>query len=355
MTTFHEDNSGEGGAIYGNDNGGVSVTRSSFSDDTASSGSGGAMYEAESSSIAVGDSTFTDDKSNGEGGAIYTGSATLLLSRSTFTGGSASKGGALVIDSPTPSSITTSTFTFNHAGETGGAIYRFSGGLDRHRQHAQRKQRRRHRWRDRRRRGGTLRTHKRHPRKQRGHRRRWRSLSRRRGRPTPGDASNDTIARNIAPAGEGGGISNLADAVSIENTIVVENTGGDCQSHANAADHGGNLDSDRSCFSEAAPDNHLDVEHPEVGALADNGGPTQTDELEGASAAIGGGVPLTCSAADQRGVPVSTSHVIRRLSVGPYIAPTAPTVTTGGSSAVTPTSAILHGAVNPNGPELDRL
>ena len=121
---------------------------------------------------------------------------------------------------------------------------------------------------------------------------------------------NDTIARNSAY--EGGGIANPQDANSIQNTIVAENSGGsgaagggDCYfaatGSAGAADLGGNLDSDGTCFSAAVVRDQINVD-PLLGGLTDNGGPTETDLLQVGSPALGSATASACPATDQRAV-----------------------------------------------------
>jgi uncharacterized repeat protein (TIGR01451 family) len=122
---------------------------------------------------------------------------------------------------------------------------------------------------------------------------------------------NDTIAHNSGY--DGGGIYDPADANTIENTIVADNSGGvtthggvDCYQsaptdNAGAADVGGNIDSSGTCFSDSVTHDHTSV-NPDLGPLAANGGPTETDALLGSSPAIGDAVSATCPTTDQRGV-----------------------------------------------------
>ena len=77
-------------------------------------------------------------------------------------------------------------------------------------------------------------------------------------------------------------------ANSIENTIVAGNSGGtstdgggDCYgpgrtANASAADKGGNIDSDGTCFSNIVSRDQTGV-NPDLGPLSNNGGPTETD------------------------------------------------------------------------------
>jgi hypothetical protein len=102
----------------------------------------------------------------------------------------------------------------------------------------------------------------------------------------------------------GGGILLTQGAnLTIGGSIVAENTStypsNDCGNYGTITDQGYNLDSDHSCFT-AATSLHA---NPQLSALANNGGPTQTMALQQGSPAIDA-VPLaaSCPVTDQRGV-----------------------------------------------------
>jgi hypothetical protein len=110
--------------------------------------------------------------------------------------------------------------------------------------------------------------------------------------------SNSTIANNSASSG-GGGIYNSSGTVSSDGSIVANNTGGDCVNFGSIQDNGYNLDSDSSCFT-APTSLHT---NPQLAALANNGGPTQTMALQSGSPAIDV-IPTStnfCPKTDQRG------------------------------------------------------
>lgn len=128
------------------------------------------------------------------------------------------------------------------------------------------------------------------------------------------DLTNVTVVDNVAPAGTAGGIfvatfGDTAASVTATNTIVARNASGgatDCGlffggGGAISIDSaGGNLDSDGTCaFGE--PSDQSGVTEPQLGPLADNGGPTATHLPAAGSPAIDAGV-ANCDAADQRGV-----------------------------------------------------
>ncbi|HZU68257.1 MAG TPA: choice-of-anchor Q domain-containing protein [Ktedonobacteraceae bacterium] len=109
--------------------------------------------------------------------------------------------------------------------------------------------------------------------------------------------SNSTIANNSAA--DGGGIYNSSGTLSSDGSIVANNTGGDCLNFASLQDQGYNLDSDGSCFT-APTSLHT---NPQLAALANNGGPTQTMALQQGSPAIDI-IPTSsnlCPSTDQRG------------------------------------------------------
>jgi hypothetical protein len=138
--------------------------------------------------------------------------------------------------------------------------------------------------------------------------------------------TNSTISGNTAPAESGGGISNngtltlnsstisrntatwgggifntAAGTATLRNTIVAAQAGGtDCWTAGPPfTSNGYNLDSDGTCGLIQATDQPNT--NPNLGPLADNGGPTRTHALLAGSPAIDTGDPA-CPATDQRGV-----------------------------------------------------
>ena len=110
------------------------------------------------------------------------------------------------------------------------------------------------------------------------------------------DLTHLTIANNNAGgSGSGGGIREaLATAVTVTNTIVADNTGGDCSGTITVL--GNNLDGDTSCGAS------LSGVNPILGSLQGNGGPTFTHALDPASPAINAAAASFCLPQDQRGV-----------------------------------------------------
>jgi hypothetical protein len=120
--------------------------------------------------------------------------------------------------------------------------------------------------------------------------------------------NNSTINGNsVQPIGNGptygGGIYG---GPSIRNSIVANNTGGNC--YGTPASKGFNLSSDGTCQFKSKGD--LNNTNPKLGPLQNNGGPTQTQALLPSSPAIDAGNPKGCTdgnrhllKTDQRGEP----------------------------------------------------
>ncbi|HSG95526.1 MAG TPA: choice-of-anchor Q domain-containing protein, partial [Afifellaceae bacterium] len=91
---------------------------------------------------------------------------------------------------------------------------------------------------------------------------------------------NSTIAGNTASAGQGGGVNESGGQLfTAINSIIANNTGGDCISTIDSGNN--NIDSDGTCGFATTAD-------PKLGALANNGGPTDTMYPQSGSPAIEG-------------------------------------------------------------------
>jgi hypothetical protein len=104
---------------------------------------------------------------------------------------------------------------------------------------------------------------------------------------------NVTIAANTGSAA----IHNIA-TMSAVNTIVSNGASGNCTGQITSQGH--NLESADECDFHSAGDQT--GRDPLLGALGDNGGPTDTEALLAGSPAIDTGDPAGCPPADQRGV-----------------------------------------------------
>ena len=119
---------------------------------------------------------------------------------------------------------------------------------------------------------------------------------------TSSTVASSTITDNqaLGAQAEGGGIAGFETLVQLHNTIVAGN------SAAIGPDGFGDFDSAYSII-----ENQMDVDFfsgsatagsPDLGPLADNGGPTETHAIGNLSSAFNAGDPFSCPETDQRGV-----------------------------------------------------
>jgi hypothetical protein len=107
--------------------------------------------------------------------------------------------------------------------------------------------------------------------------------------------NNVTMTQNVAPNGAG---IYTAGALSVGNSILAENTGGNCSGPLTSL--GYNIADGSSCGLSAAGD-QPDTAIP-LGPMQDNGGPTFTRAITASGPAIDAGNDATCAPTDQRGV-----------------------------------------------------
>lgn len=227
-----------GGAIY---NAGTLTVNDSLFDYNRAALKGGAIYNAGSMNVV--NTTFQNNGVNinnipGEsGGAIFNdGSASLTAS--TLSGNIASQSGAGITNSGTMT-VTNSTISGNSttiAGLASGAGVMNSGSIT---------------------------------------------------------ISFSTIANNVSTTA--GAVFSAPDTIEIHNTIIADNTGGNCSYPPTSMILGMNIDSDASCGGMVVAD-------PQLGPLANNGGSTQTHSIAPTSPARDAAFGL-CPATDQRGEP----------------------------------------------------
>lgn len=133
--------------------------------------------------------------------------------------------------------------------------------------------------------------------------------------------TSSTIASNTATL-SGGGIRTGGATTTLRNTIVANNTAPSNANCDNAVTNGGNnLDSGGSC-NWTTDNGSMSSTNPLLGALANNGGPTQTMGLLVGSPAIDGvtwSPPNTSPTTDQRGVarPQRVRHDIGAFEATP--------------------------------------
>jgi len=119
----------------------------------------------------------------------------------------------------------------------------------------------------------------------------------------------------------GGGIFNLDATTTIQNSIVANNSLGNCGGLMTS--NGYNLSSDGSCIFNGPGD--LNNTDPKLGPLQSNGGPTQTQALLPGSPAIDAGNPNGCTdgnghllKTDQRGAPRPDKEDTGGCDMGAY-------------------------------------
>jgi hypothetical protein len=202
-------------------------------------------------------------------GGIRMNGGTLMMDRSEVVGNSsAGDGGGIALVNSGLSGIENSTISGNMAAASGGGIYFWGLGV-----------------------GGDLKLYN-------------TTISGNRAGTTGGGfeaasgvigVNNVTLARNTATSA--GGLHSAA-TVHVLNTILSENTGGNCG--GTIASFGNNLDDASSCaFAEPGDLSSLPAI---LGPLADNGGGTFTHALLPGSPALEAGNDLSCRPTDQRGI-----------------------------------------------------
>lgn len=115
--------------------------------------------------------------------------------------------------------------------------------------------------------------------------------------------TNTTIFNNSSVTSIGGLYNNPINngTISVVNTIVAANEGGNCGGTVpGIVSSGNNLDSGTSCNFVSSGD--LSNVDPLLGVLEDNGGPTLTHWLLAGSPAIDAGSNQACPSQDQRGI-----------------------------------------------------
>jgi CSLREA domain-containing protein len=156
---------------------------------------------------------------------------------------------------------------------------------------------------------------------------------------------NVTIASNAAGAGRGSNLQGFN--ASLKNVILSDPLGAGTNCSAAPTDAGHNLESANSCGFTAAGD--IINGNANLGALAANGGPTQTRALGAGSQAIDAGDNVGCPAVDQRGVirPLGAACDIGAYEFAPQPAVTALNPTQGpeaGGTSVAITGSGFTGA-----------
>ena len=259
----------------------TTITNSIFDGNTATNG--GAISTL--SALTIISSTFSGNSStdpNGGGGAIIN-NYTLMIRGSTFSGNSAnaSSGSGGAIYNVASGEIYNSTFSGNSA----------AGG------------------------GAILTTQ-------------------------PLTIKNSTLSGNSALIT--GGLAIEGHTTNLANTIIANNSASfsddDCTNDSTIGTNTNNLIEDGSCSPTLSGD-------PNLGALASNGGPTQTFALLAGSSAINAGDDTTCTNApisdlDQRGLTRTSNGPHCDIGAYEYQDSTAPTVVSSVRANASPTNAV---------------
>ncbi|HEX5036568.1 MAG TPA: choice-of-anchor Q domain-containing protein [bacterium] len=238
----------------------ILIEDSTIEQNDSHTGDGGGLW-AENADAVFRKTVFRNNFGDRGGGLRLTGSSQASIEDSTFDGNlAATFGGGVYGDANAPLAIVRSTFSDNAAGSIGGGVLYLSAS----------------------------------------------NLS----------VENSTFSGNDASAIANTGNATITNAtffgntsllpgaaivgtgaVTIANSALISDAGDNCQHPILSGGH--NLDADGSCGLAASGDQNVD---PQLGPLADNGGPTLTHApLEG-SPAIDGGDNSQCPATDQRGV-----------------------------------------------------
>jgi len=328
-------NSAEGNTPGGgiSNNGALRISDSTFSNNSAGQGGGGIVNNGVGQ-VAVSDSTFSHNSvRNGEGGAIYNSSSlgTLTVSNTTFSNNSANDGGG--IENAGTVTVSDSTFSKNSAGGDGGGIYNLDtltvsnstfsgnsagtqgGGINN---------------------GGTLTVGNSTFSNNSAHGYGGGIVNSSNGQVAVSDStfSANSVTSPSSPPG-GGGIY-AGTAVSLNGDIVSGNVG-IFAGTTTPDDVGGfvGLSSSDNLIGTGGSGGLIDGENGNqvgvsvanvgLGALGDNGGPTQTFAIGPGSFAIGSGITETTATTDQRGV---ARPINQPSDVGAYQYSATPTVTT---------------------------
>ncbi|KAA3636401.1 MAG: hypothetical protein DWP92_09590, partial [Armatimonadetes bacterium] len=223
----------DGGAIYVN-GGSLSIDSSTFDGNEATDSSGGAIWLNDGTTLTVATSTFSNNSAGGSGGAIRQLGDTASINSSLFDGNTATSfGGALSTATDASVTVTNSTLVFNTAGTSGGAMK--SGAVE---------------------------------------------------------LIFSTVTSNTASSF---GSNIRAESLSAKSTVIAYGkVVAECQVTGvttSVSSFGG----DTSCFGAAMGD-------PKLGALANNGGPTKTRQPAFDSPLVGAANAVAGVTTDQRGV-----------------------------------------------------
>ena len=282
--TIRNGHATDGGGIY--NAGTLTISNSTLSGNSASYQGGGVLN---SGKLTINQSTFSE---NGAAyGAAIRNFKGLTINTSTFSGNSALYYGGGILNSG-KLTINRSTFSGNSAGDSGGGIANYKGltintstFIGNSALYL----------------GGGIYTVKKHP---------------------SAVINNSTLSGNSA-GDYGGGIFKSGGTATLQNSIVANNSEGNCAGTGTITSNGYNLSSDGSCNFNNTGD--LNNTYPKLGMLGNHGGPTQTIPLLSGSPAIDAGNPNGCTdgkgnllTIDQRGKPRPDKEDTGGCDMGAY-------------------------------------
>ncbi|HEV7508334.1 MAG TPA: right-handed parallel beta-helix repeat-containing protein [Thermoanaerobaculia bacterium] len=269
-SVFSGNTAAEGGGIFLYDSGQPVLIQDTVISGNQSTGAGGGIYLYNPGySVTIERSTLSGNQASGDGGGLFvyhTHGATVTLRQSTLSGNSASSGGGAYFYTPNnPVVVENSTISGNQVTGDGGGIF-FYGSLY-----------------------------------------------------TGSDIRSATIANNSA-GGSGGGVYLERGSLPMENTIVAGNTAAtdnDISGDSNfILDHDLIQDPGGAGFTDNG--GNIFNQSPQLSALGNHGGPTQTMLPVGTSPATDNG-SAAAPPVDQRGVarPVGAGYDIGAVEVNP--------------------------------------
>jgi hypothetical protein len=238
---YAESDARSGGAVRISRDANAVMTRVVVSDNAAKDDGGGIANDG---TLTLVDVSITNNVATRDGGGLHN-SGTATLDRVTLSGNTAATGGAIEQQGPgTSILVTNSTISGNTASASGGGL----------------------------------------------------SLA------GPATLRNATIAFNTANT-NGAGLHVVSGTTSVQNTLFASNlltNGTSTNSSGSINSLGNNLSSDSSSVLNQPSD--MRNTDPQLEALADNGGATQTHALKQSSAAIDAATTVSASTTDQRSV-----------------------------------------------------
>ena len=254
-----------GGAV--SSSGTMTVSNSTISGNSANTLAGGiAIFGG---TVTVSNSTISGNSANTLAGGLVNNGGTMTINNSTISGNSADSGGGIYNGSGSTVTVSNSTISGNSASSTfGGGLYNNGGAATISNSTISGNSASSG--------GGIFNTSS--------------------GTVT---VSNSTISANSASSG--GGIRNFSGTLTLANSIVANSlAGGNCAGSITNGGH--NLDSGTSC-GWGSSNGSLSNTNPQLGPLANNGGPTRTHALLQGSPAIdqGNNSLLPPDSADQDG------------------------------------------------------